>query len=421
MKKLISLILLLSFGIKAQEIKIGDQTWTTKNLDVTTYRNGDSIPQVQDARVWASLTNGAWCYFENKTANGNTYGKLYNWHAVNDPRGLAPKGFHLPTDEEWRTLTDFLGGEIQAENKMKSIGGWEDSGIGTNTSGFSGLPGGFRDSDGTFEDVIGSYGYWWSSSEKASSIAFARNLGFNPGDAHKDNLFPKLSGFSVRCLRGLKPDAADTYINRGLAKSHLQDYTGAIADYNKAIQLNPNYDTAYDKRGNAKAALKDYIGAIEDYNKTIQLNSKYDIAYVNRGLVKYYLQDYIGSIADYSKGILLNPYYALAYNNRGLAKYYLQDYRGAISDYSKAIQLNPDYADAYNNRGCANLYFKDYTEAIADYNIAIQLNPDNDKAYYNRGNAKYYLDDKNGACKDWSKAGEFGYSDAYTNIKNFCQ
>ena len=109
------------------------------------------------------------------------------------------------------------------------------------------------------------------------------------------------------------------------------------------------------------------------------------------------------------------------YFNKGISKFSLQDYRGAISDYSKAIQLNPDYADAYNNRGCANLYFKDYTEAIADYNIAIQLNPDNDKAYYNRGNAKYYLDDKNGACKDWSKAGELGYSDAYTNIQNFCQ
>ena len=99
-------------------VVIGTQTWTTKNLDVETYRNGDPIPEEQDASTWANLTTGAWCYFANNTANGTTYGKLYNWYAVNDARGLAPNGYHIPTDAEWTILTDYLGGQLSAGTKM---------------------------------------------------------------------------------------------------------------------------------------------------------------------------------------------------------------------------------------------------------------------------------------------------------------
>ena len=109
MKKLLSFLLLLSFTIKAQDVTIGKQTWATKNLDVESYRNGDAIPQVQDNTAWENLTTGAWCYYQNKAANGTKYGKLYNWYAVNDPRGLAPNGYHIPTDVEWTILTDNLG------------------------------------------------------------------------------------------------------------------------------------------------------------------------------------------------------------------------------------------------------------------------------------------------------------------------
>ena len=105
-------------------VVIGTQTWTTKNLDVETYRNGDVIPQVQDATAWSNLTSGAWCYYENNTANGSTYGKLYNWYAVNDPRGLAPNGYYIPSDADWKILTDYLGGESAAGTKMKSTSGW---------------------------------------------------------------------------------------------------------------------------------------------------------------------------------------------------------------------------------------------------------------------------------------------------------
>ena len=198
MKKLITLILLLSFTIKAQEIKIGTQTWTSKNLEVTKYRNGDVIPQVVQDTTWAKLTTGAWCYYENKTANGTTYGKLYNWFAVNDPRGLAPKGYHIPTDAEWTILTDYLGGDTIAGTKMKSTRGWDDNGNGTNTSGFAGLPGGFFSDDGF--GTIGFTANWWSSSEDDSSDPWSRYLGSNDGDVYR-NLSIKRYGHSVRCLR----------------------------------------------------------------------------------------------------------------------------------------------------------------------------------------------------------------------------
>jgi len=180
-------------------IKIGTQTWTTKNLDVTTYRNGEVIPQVQDANAWANISTGAWCYYENNTANGSSYGKLYNWYAVNDPRGLAPKGYHIPTDNEWTILSENLGGESKAGTKMKSTSGWKNNGNGTNTSGFAGLPGGCRNSNGYFF-YIGANGYWWSSSENFTNDAWFRYLNYLNGDVNRNNGL-KRNGFSVRCLR----------------------------------------------------------------------------------------------------------------------------------------------------------------------------------------------------------------------------
>ena len=179
-------------------IKIGNQTWATRNLNLETYRNGEVIPQVQDANAWANLRTGAWCYYENNTANGSSYGKLYNWYAVNDPRGLAPKGYHIPSDAEWTILTDYLGGQLSAGTKMKSTSGWQNNGNGSNTSGFAGLPGGCRNSNGNFNS-IGSGGGWWSSSESSASNAWYRGLNSNVGGV--DMFYSdKRLGFSVRCL-----------------------------------------------------------------------------------------------------------------------------------------------------------------------------------------------------------------------------
>ena len=176
------------------------QIWQSTNLDVTTYRDGTPIPQVTDPTAWAGLTTGAWCYYNNDPESG--YGKLYNWYAVNDPRGLAPTGWHVPTDAEWTTLTTFLGGEAVAGGKMKTPGtmSWLTPNTGaTNSSGFSGLPGGFRNSNGPF-DLFGSYGLWWSSTEDSTPYAWSRNLNYNNGNVDRYTDAKRL-GFSVRCLR----------------------------------------------------------------------------------------------------------------------------------------------------------------------------------------------------------------------------
>jgi len=150
----------------AQDITIGTQTWTKCNLDVTTYRDGTPIPQVTDPTAWVNLTTGAWCYVNNDPATGPTYGKLYNWYAVNNTAngGLAPVGYHIPTLTEWTTLTTFLGGTSVAGGKMKETGlcHWLTPNTdATNISNFTGLPAGFRNS-GLFV-VIGQQGYFWSS------------------------------------------------------------------------------------------------------------------------------------------------------------------------------------------------------------------------------------------------------------------
>lgn len=187
-----------SSGLKL--VKIGAQTWTTKNLDVSSFRNGEAIPEARTKTEWEKAGkegNPAWCYYENDPANGTKYGKLYNWYAVNDPRGLAPKGWHIPGDEEWTTLTDHLGGDGSG-NQMKSSSGWKDNGNGSNSSGFAGLPGGSRYDNGTFY-TIGATGNWWSSSENDTGIAWGRGLGYDGGLVHRFK-FTKQAGMSVRCL-----------------------------------------------------------------------------------------------------------------------------------------------------------------------------------------------------------------------------
>jgi uncharacterized protein (TIGR02145 family) len=183
-------------------VTIGTQQWMEKNLEVVTYRDGTVIPQVTDATAWANLTTGAWCYYNNDPANGAIYGKLYNWYAVNDPRGLAPQGWHIPTDAEWTTLGTLLGGDAAAGGKMKTIGTtrWTTPNTSaTNESGFAGLPGGFRVTAGTFSNV-GNYGLWWSAAQYNSSIAWARYLYYNDGALHPNGDDNRV-GFSVRCLR----------------------------------------------------------------------------------------------------------------------------------------------------------------------------------------------------------------------------
>ncbi len=180
-------------------VKIGNQIWMAENLNVNTYRNGDTIPQVQDPKTWRSLTTGAWCYYGGKAESGAKYGKLYNWYAINDPRGLAPEGWHIPTDSEWAKLTSFLGGKIESSTKIKSAKGWSQGGNGSNESGFNALPGGTRSINEAFS-FAGDYGYWWTSSSFDGYSAWNRFLAYNNNYIGRSTGW-KQFGNSVRCIK----------------------------------------------------------------------------------------------------------------------------------------------------------------------------------------------------------------------------
>jgi uncharacterized protein (TIGR02145 family) len=190
--------------INAQEptiIKIGTQEWTTKNLDVVTFRNGDTIPEAQTYEEWVAAGEKgqpAWCNQANLPKYVQKGGKLYNWYAVNDSRGLAPKGFHVPSAEEWNTLVFYLGDEDLAGKKLKSTEGWLEGGNGTNESGFLALPVGLRYSNGYY--VVGDYTSWWSSTEFNTLDALNYSLTYHNDlvNSYNDS---KSFGFSVRLVR----------------------------------------------------------------------------------------------------------------------------------------------------------------------------------------------------------------------------
>ena len=193
----------------AATVTVGSQNWISKNLNVDYFSNGEEIPEVKTTEEWKAASDNqrpAWCYYNNESSNGSTYGKLYNWYAVHDPRGLAPKGWHVPSDFEWDIIVLQLtgNGTEGVDPLLKSANGWKNenagiSGNGNNGSGIAGLPGGNRYYDGIFF-TIGKFGYWWSSSEYTIERAWSRHLNYNDGIVYRSaNL--KGCGFSVRFVR----------------------------------------------------------------------------------------------------------------------------------------------------------------------------------------------------------------------------
>jgi len=180
---------------------IGNQVWMATNLHVTHYRNGDAILNETNDATWASLTSGAYCWYNNNQNFEDTYGAIYNWYAITDARGICPDGWHVPSSSEWTTLTTYLGGISVAGGKMKAtINLWSSPNTNaTNSSYFSGLPGGCRDNTGLYKN-ISTNGYWWSSTESSSSNAWFRVLNYNNASVTESNSL-KQNGFSVRCLR----------------------------------------------------------------------------------------------------------------------------------------------------------------------------------------------------------------------------
>jgi len=196
-----------------KSIKIADQEWMAENLDVAEFRNGDSIPEAKTNEEWFTMglnRKPAWCFYDNDPMYRNKYGKLYNWHTVNDSRGLCPEGWHIPFDDEWRKLEITLGmsrDDAQGEdmrgtnegNKLKSNKGWESKGNGTNSSGFSALPAGSRSYDGSFEDK-GITAFFWSSARRKDKALWFRALIYNSSEVARGNTVSEF-GFSVRCVK----------------------------------------------------------------------------------------------------------------------------------------------------------------------------------------------------------------------------
>ena len=204
-------------GYSYSTTQIGDQCWFAENLRTTTYLNGDAIPASLTDGDWSSTTSGATAvYGEDSGCNNYSpdidacdealslaeYGRLYNWYAVDDARGLCPSGWHVPTDGEWTDLENHISSQGYSGTEgtaLKSTSGWGDSGNGTDDFGFSALPGGRRSyGNGNFYDA-GSYGRWWSSSPSGGD-AWSRALYYANPDIYRSSSDPR-NGFSVRCLR----------------------------------------------------------------------------------------------------------------------------------------------------------------------------------------------------------------------------
>lgn len=199
-------------GRSYRTVQIGNQIWMAENLDVATFLNGDTILEIKNRKEGIKANNHKQAFFSfymHEATNGDVYGKLYNWFAINDPRGIAPEGWRIPDRSDWDTLIAYIGGSSKiAIDKLKSKSGWIKDGNGTDETGFSALPGGGRDLGGGFAGM-GGYGYWWSSTEINRSYAYHIGLASDHHDLYESfkGIF-LLSGpalkecaFSVRCVK----------------------------------------------------------------------------------------------------------------------------------------------------------------------------------------------------------------------------
>ena len=186
-----------------QTITIGEQEWQVENLNVGTFRNGDSIFEARTNEDWDNANEmgiPAWCYYNNDSENGDSFGRLYNWHAVYDSRGLAPVGFHIPSDTEWAILLKHFEGVGDLGKKLKSKDGWEIYGNGSNETLFSAKAGGGRDDNGSFVK-LGLMAAWWSVTEYTQHKSWGYYLTNISESAVREGFNKDGEGLSVRCIK----------------------------------------------------------------------------------------------------------------------------------------------------------------------------------------------------------------------------
>ncbi|MDP4291229.1 MAG: fibrobacter succinogenes major paralogous domain-containing protein [Bacteroidota bacterium] len=189
-------------GNKYKTLTIGTQTWMAENLKVTHYRNGDPIPNVKDSSTWSMLSKGAYCDYVNSPENSATYGKLYNWFCVSDPRNIAPPGWHVPSFSEIYILITYLGGSPGAGDKLKEMGSinWSTPSSSTNASGFTALAGGDRQINGKYENKL-LYSIWWCNESSSNTCAYYWLLYNNNSYVSVAESGNKAGGFSVRLIK----------------------------------------------------------------------------------------------------------------------------------------------------------------------------------------------------------------------------
>lgn len=240
-----------------EEIKINIQTWSKRNLDVSTFRNGDSIFEAKSDIDWeaaGAIGKPAWCHFNFDPENERKYGKLYNWFAVNDPRGLPPDCWLIPDEKDWKTLFEFLGGMTLAGGKIKSGNGWNNDGGGTDEIGFGGFAGGYCDSDGYFS-VQGIYGYWWCMKDSADGTARSYYTGSSSSEIFYD-YFPKSYGFSIRCLKKDHPINDTNNIIKGIISDNRDNRIYKSVTIGDQTWMAENLDAAVFRNGDPIKEVK---------------------------------------------------------------------------------------------------------------------------------------------------------------------
>jgi uncharacterized protein (TIGR02145 family) len=204
-------ILILSCGGGVKEVKIGDQKWMSENLNVETFNNGDPIPQATSVDVWYKASyqdhSPVWCYYAYDEGKGKIYGKLYNWYAVTDPRGIAPEGWRIPTKSDFEKLQEYVKSNYDGKDcpPLKSKDIWKDDifHTGTNETNFNALPGGFINIDGSFDYITKRTDFWTSTnSEDYEEYAYSLSLEYNyENSSLSSHLNQKEYGYSVRCIK----------------------------------------------------------------------------------------------------------------------------------------------------------------------------------------------------------------------------
>ncbi|MBX9256677.1 serine protease [Desmonostoc muscorum CCALA 125] len=342
------------------------------------------------------------------TSNQNyTVAKIGNSNATTEGTTAYVAGFPQATAAISSTIYNFTDGRITANASKPLRDGYALVYSNVTLPGMSGGP--VLNDKG---ELVGIHGRGdeadIETSKINSTVAYVKS-GFNLGIPI--NTFLRLStqagvdlGVTPPSIPTAKAPKADDFYIQGGDKYDKGDFKGAIADYTKAISLNPKYLNAYNNRGLARYNLGDFQGAIDDFNQALKINSQDADSYNNRGLARSALGDRKSAIADYNRAIEINPNYLFAYNNRGIARNSLDDSKSAIADFNQALKINPNYAEAYTGRGISYYQLGDKQKAIADFTTALRINPNLAPPYASRAIARFDLGDKKGAITDFNQA-----------------